>query len=53
MLQLALGISNVVLHLPLIVAVAHNLVGALLLLSCINLLRYLHDLKSADLSELA
>ena len=53
LLQLALGISNVVLHLPLIVAVAHNLVGALLLLSCINLLRYLHDLKSADLSELA
>jgi cytochrome c oxidase assembly protein subunit 15 len=34
-LQIGLGISNVVLHLPLLVAVAHNLGGALLLLSLV------------------
>lgn len=34
-LQLALGISNVLLHLPLAVAVAHNAGGALLLLSMV------------------
>jgi heme a synthase len=34
-LQIALGISNVVFHLPLLVAVAHNLGGALLLLSLV------------------
>jgi cytochrome c oxidase assembly protein subunit 15 len=33
--QIGLGISNVVLHLPLLVAVAHNLGGALLLLSLV------------------
>ncbi|RUO63017.1 COX15/CtaA family protein [Pseudidiomarina insulisalsae] len=36
-LQLALGISNVVLMLPLAVAVSHNLMGALLLLSLVGL----------------
>lgn len=36
-LQLALGIGNVVLHFPLWVAVAHNLVGALLLLALVTL----------------
>ncbi len=35
--QLVLGLSNVVLMLPLSVAVAHNLVGALLLLSLVSL----------------
>ena len=30
--QISLGVSNVLLHLPLAVAVAHNAVGALLLL---------------------
>lgn len=35
-LQIALGISNVLLHLPLGVAVAHNLTAALLLLSLVN-----------------
>ena len=34
-LQVGLGISNVLLHLPLRVAVAHNLGGALLLLSLV------------------
>lgn len=34
-LQLSLGISNVLLHLPLAVAVAHNAGGALLLLSMV------------------
>ncbi|WP_258239770.1 COX15/CtaA family protein [Pseudidiomarina homiensis] len=36
-LQIALGISNVVMMLPLGVAVAHNLMGALLLLSLVGL----------------
>jgi len=36
-LQIALGISNIVLALPLIVAVAHNGVGALLLLVMVSL----------------
>jgi len=35
LLQVALGISNVVMHLPLAVAVAHNAVAALLLLSIV------------------
>lgn len=35
-LQIALGIGNVLLHLPLYVAVAHNATAALLLLSLIN-----------------
>ena len=34
-LQIGLGVSNVLLHLPLLVAVAHNAVGALLLLSLV------------------
>ncbi|MDP3817054.1 heme A synthase [Pseudomonas sp.] len=38
-LQISLGISNVILHLPLLVAVAHNLGGALLLL-CLVLINY-------------
>lgn len=36
-MQIALGISNVVFHLPLAVAVAHNAMGAGLLLSMVNL----------------
>lgn len=36
-LQILLGLSNVVFMLPLSVAVAHNLVGALLLLSLVDL----------------
>lgn len=36
LLQITLGISNVLLHLPLWVAVAHNATAALLLLSLIN-----------------
>lgn len=35
--QVALGIMNVVLHLPLAIAVAHNAVGGLLLLSLVTL----------------
>ncbi|OAN16968.1 cytochrome B [Photobacterium jeanii] len=35
MLQILLGLTNVVAHLPLGIAVAHNLVGALLLLSLV------------------
>ncbi|MDN3697073.1 heme A synthase [Vibrio genomosp. F6] len=36
-LQLALGISNVVLHLPLPIAVAHNIVAALLLVGVVSI----------------
>lgn len=36
-LQLALGVSNVVLHLPLVIAVAHNLVAALLLIGIVSI----------------
>jgi cytochrome c oxidase assembly protein subunit 15 len=38
LLQLSLGIANVVMHLPLYIAVAHNGVAALLLLSLVTLL---------------
>jgi cytochrome c oxidase assembly protein subunit 15 len=38
--QLSLGIANIKLHLPLSVAVAHNGVAALLLLSLITLLHH-------------
>lgn len=46
-LQLALGITNVVGGLPLAVAVAHNAVGAALLLSIVTLLQRLYSLKKA------
>jgi heme a synthase len=42
LLQIALGISNVVFHLPLYVAVAHNFVGLLLLSSLTLVWYYLH-----------
>ena len=38
--QVALGVSNVVFHFPIAVAVSHNLVGAILLL-CMVTLNYL------------
>ncbi len=38
--QLSLGVANIVLHLPLSVAVAHNGVAALLLLSLVSLLHH-------------
>ena len=44
-LQISLGIANVLLYLPLSVAVAHNVFGALLLLSTVNLLYRLHELR--------
>ena len=37
LLQLGLGVSNVVFALPLVVAVAHNAVGALLLLTLVGI----------------
>ena len=37
MLQIALGISNVLLQLPLLIAVAHNAIGALLLLTVVTI----------------
>lgn len=40
-LQLALGLANVLLHLPLAIAVAHNAIAALLLLSLVTLLFYM------------
>ena len=52
LLQVALGISNVVFYLPLYVAVAHNLVGALLVLGTINLLSHIHKLRPHKISDL-
>ncbi len=46
-LQIALGIGNIVLHFPIAVAVAHNAVGALLLLSLIALAYHLFTLKES------
>lgn len=43
--QIALGLSNVILLVPLAVAVAHNAVGALLLLSMVNINFQLHRLQ--------
>lgn len=40
--QISLGISNVVFHLPLYVAVAHNFVGLMLMASLLVLWHYLH-----------
>ena len=42
LLQLALGLGNVLFHLPLPVAVLHNATGALLLLAIVTLAFYLH-----------
>ncbi|MGI9286421.1 MAG: COX15/CtaA family protein, partial [Pseudomonadales bacterium] len=47
--QIGLGIGNVVLHFPIAVAVAHNAVGALLLLSLVALAYHLFTLE--ELSE--
>ena len=44
--QISLGIANVVLHLPLLVAVAHNGVAALLLLSLVTLLHQSITIKN-------
>lgn len=43
--QIVLGLLNVLLHIPVAIAVAHNAFGALLLLSVINLLFRVHQLK--------
>jgi len=37
--QIGLGISNVIFGLPLLIAVAHNL-GGLLLITCLSVLRF-------------
>ncbi len=37
LIQMALGITNVLAHLPLVIAVAHHAVAALLMLSLITL----------------
>lgn len=47
-IQIGLGISNVVFALPLFVAVAHNGVGALLLLSMVTVNYYLHSHSRAE-----
>ncbi len=46
--QIALGIGNVVLHFPIAVAVAHNAVGALLLLSLVALAYHLYTLEEVS-----
>jgi cytochrome c oxidase assembly protein subunit 15 len=43
--QLILGLSNVIFLVPLNIAIAHNAVGALLLLSMVNLLYHLHRMR--------
>lgn len=45
LIQLTLGVSNVVMHLPLKIAVGHNAFAALLLLSLVALLFYLTPMK--------
>lgn len=45
LLQVALGISNVIFALPLMVAVAHNAVGALLLLTTVTLNHRLYTVR--------
>ncbi|MBX2807363.1 MAG: COX15/CtaA family protein [Cellvibrionaceae bacterium] len=47
-LQLLLGIGNVVLSLPLLIALAHNGVGALLLLCLVTLLHRVYTVHCAD-----
>ena len=47
LLQIGLGISNVIFSLPLWVAVAHNAVGALLLLSLLTLLYMYVNIRNA------
>lgn len=51
-IQVALGISNVVMHLPLPVAVAHNGVAALLLLSLVRLLYQSMSIKTSIQGDL-
>jgi len=46
--QITLGILNIVLSLPLSVAVIHNGVGALLLISIVTALQRIHGLKQLD-----
>lgn len=48
--QVALGIGNVVLHLPLIIAVAHNAVAALLLLSTVAVYHMAFALEAYETS---
>ncbi|PPK51083.1 COX15/CtaA family protein [Marinobacter persicus] len=43
-LQVALGLANVLLHIPLAIAVAHNAMGALLLVSVVHLIWRHHQL---------
>ena len=47
LIQIALGISNVVFYLPLPIAVAHNGLAALLFLSLIGLNFHLHWIRGA------
>ena len=48
-LQVSLGISNVVFALPLYVAVAHNVCGALLLMTVVGLCHRLFSVKTNNL----
>ncbi|MDX1588345.1 MAG: COX15/CtaA family protein [Oleiphilaceae bacterium] len=45
-LQMVLGVVNVLLHIPVAIAVAHNAGGALLLISLVNLAYRLHHLPA-------
>lgn len=51
--QIALGLANVILHIPLAVAVAHNATGALLLLSVIQLIWHQRQLSQGLSAQLS
>ncbi|TDT44108.1 cytochrome c oxidase assembly protein subunit 15 [Halospina denitrificans] len=48
LVQVALGILNVLLHIPVAIAVAHNAFGALLLLAVINLIYRVHQVSPPE-----
>ncbi|MDO3721433.1 COX15/CtaA family protein [Marinobacter sp. chi1] len=51
--QIGLGLANVLLHIPLGVAVAHNAMGAILLLSVVHLIWRHHLLKQSHTARVA
>jgi len=51
--QIALGLANVILYIPLAVAVAHNATGALLLLSVIQLIWHQRQLSQGLPAQLS
>lgn len=50
-IQISLGISNVIFGLPLYIAVAHNAVGASLLLAAVSIIYCLHKTKAVSVND--